>query len=159
MTKTGVLLDTSFFIRLMDERDPLHHNALGYFKYFLEKDYELFISTIAVAEYCVKGEIDELPLKNLRILPFNLDHAQKSGNLAEIVFREKGKLELSQRAIIPNDTKLFAQANQEKGISFYLSSDFESIKIHQILKEKGAVNFGFIDLRIPYNESFGILGL
>lgn len=38
MTKQGVLLDTSFIIRLMDESDPLHKNAVGYFKHFLEND-------------------------------------------------------------------------------------------------------------------------
>ncbi|WP_100629846.1 type II toxin-antitoxin system VapC family toxin [Algoriphagus formosus] len=159
MTKQGVLLDTSFFIRLMDERDPLHLNALGYFKYFLENDYELFISTIAIAEYCVRGEIDELPLKNLRVLPFNLEHARRSGIFAEIIFKEKGKMEIIQRAIIPNDTKLFAQANQEKGIAFYLTSDSESKKIYHLLQKNGIVNFAFIDLNIPYHEAFGILDL
>jgi predicted nucleic acid-binding protein len=83
MIKQGVLLDTSFFIRLMDESEPLHKNALGYFRYFLESDFELFISTIAIAEYCVRGKLDELPLRNLKILPFNLDHAEKTGELAE----------------------------------------------------------------------------
>lgn len=159
MTKSGVLLDTSFFIRLMDDRDPLHLNALGYFKYFLENGFELFVSTIAIAEYCVRGKIDELPLRNLKVLPFNLDHAQKSGAFAEIVFKEKARLGSIPRTIIPNDTKLFAQAHQEKGIGFYLSSDSESKKIHQILREKGLVNFDFIDLKNPHHEAFGILDL
>ena len=34
--KDKVLLDTSFFIRLLNDEDPLHENALGYFKYFLQ---------------------------------------------------------------------------------------------------------------------------
>lgn len=33
----GVLLDTSFFIRLLNANDPLHNNAMGFFKYFLEQ--------------------------------------------------------------------------------------------------------------------------
>ncbi len=158
MTKAGVLLDTSFFIRLLDDRDPLHPNALGYFKYFLENDFELYISTISVAEYCVRGKLEELPLMNLKILPFNLDHAQKSGIMAKIIFTEKGKMGLSQRNIIPNDTKLFAQADRVKEISFYLSSDSESKKIHQVLRDKGLVNFDFIDLKNPFGETFGVLG-
>lgn len=30
--KHSVLLDTSFFIRLLNDEDPLHSNALGYFQ-------------------------------------------------------------------------------------------------------------------------------
>ncbi len=33
----SVLLDTSFFIRLLNEDDKLHENAIDYFKYFLEQ--------------------------------------------------------------------------------------------------------------------------
>lgn len=32
------------------------------------------ISTIAIAEFCVKAEITDLPLRNLQILPFNYNH-------------------------------------------------------------------------------------
>jgi predicted nucleic acid-binding protein len=159
MIKQGVLLDTSFFIRLMDESEPLHKNALGYFRYFLESDFELFISTIAIAEYCVRGKLDELPLRNLKILPFNLDHADKTGELAEEVFKEKNRLSLSQRNIIPNDIKLFAQAAIEKSIMYYLSSDSESNKIYTLLREKKLINFEFIDFNHSFGERFGILEL
>ena len=50
MEQDCVLLDTSFFIRLLNEEDPLHNNALGYFRYFLEHDFMIKISTIAIAE-------------------------------------------------------------------------------------------------------------
>ena len=32
----NVLLDTSFFIRLLKENDPLHQNARQYYQYFIE---------------------------------------------------------------------------------------------------------------------------
>jgi len=35
----------------------------------------LEVSTISIAEYCVRGSLDELPLMNVQIIPFNLDHA------------------------------------------------------------------------------------
>lgn len=159
MNNQRVLLDTSFFIRLLDESDPLHRNAIGYFKYFLEKEFELLISTIGVAEYCVRGNLDELPLRNLKILPFNLDHAQKTGELAKFIFENKGKLTLSNRNLIPNDTKLFAQAEKEPGVSIYLSSDGESKKIHSLLRSHGLVKFDFFDLNTPYDEAFGVLDL
>lgn len=36
MTQTSVLLDTSFFIRLLNPEEKLHKNALRYYRYFLE---------------------------------------------------------------------------------------------------------------------------
>ncbi len=84
--KHSVLLDTSFFVRLLNDKDILHKNAKGYFKYFLENDITLKISTISIAEYCVKGKIDELPLINLQIIPFNLNHAVRTGEFAEAIF-------------------------------------------------------------------------
>lgn len=158
MKVNGVLLDTSFFIRFLNDADPLFKNALKYYKYFLNNDIKMYISTISIAEYCVGGSISELPLRNLAILPFNLNHASKTGEIAKIVFTKKGKLKLSERNIIPNDSKLFSQADVEKNINYYLSSDTESIKIYNLLQEEGQKpNFHFIDLNIPPNEYFGYL--
>lgn len=68
--KHSVLLDTSFFIRLLNDEDRLHKNAVGYYKYFLENNIVLKVSTITIAEYCVLGKLDDLPLKNIQILVF-----------------------------------------------------------------------------------------
>jgi len=46
----------------------------------------MLISTVSIAEYCIGGDIHELPLKNLQIVPFNLNHAQRTGE-----FAKKGK--------------------------------------------------------------------
>lgn len=134
MTHKAVLLDTSFFLRFLNDSDPLFKNADGYFRYFLEKEITMMISTISIAEYCVGGDVHELPLKNLQIVPFNLDHAKRTGEFAKIVFQNKNKLQLRERNIIPNDTKLFAQADTEVAVEFYLSSDLESQKNLQINK-------------------------
>ena len=160
MKVNGVLLDTSFFIRFLNDADPLFRNALEYYKYFLSNEIKMYISTISIAEYCVGGSISELPLRNLAILPFNLNHATKTGEIAKIVFTKKGKLKLAERNIIPNDSKLFSQADVEKNIIYYLSSDTESIKIYNLLQEEGQKpSFNFIDLNIPPNEYFGYLDL
>jgi len=76
----------------------------------------MIVSTIAIAEYCVGGDVHELPLKNIQILPFNLNHSQKTGEFAKIAFQAKnnGILQVNKRVIIPNDTKLFAQTNRKK---------------------------------------------
>lgn len=155
----SVLLDSSFFLRFLNDSDPLFSNADGYFKYFIQQEIAMVISTISIGEYCVKGDIHELPLKNLQILPFNIDHAKRAGQFARIVFDNKGSLQVSQRIIIPNDTKLFAQADCEPGIELYLSSDTESLKVFQLLKQHTTTRFQFVDLNIPYTQTFGILGL
>lgn len=159
MTHKAVLLDTSFFLRFLNDSDPLFKNADGYFRYFLQKEITMMISTISIAEYCVGGDAHELPLRNLQIIPFNLDHSKRTGEFAKIVFQNKGKLNLKERNIIPNDTKLFAQAHCEKAIEFYLSSDTESFKIYTLLRQETSLKFQFIDLNTPHNETFRVLDL
>ena len=159
MTRKAVLLDTSFFLRFLNESDPLFKNADNYFRYFIQKEIIMMLSTISIAEYCVGGDIHELPLRNLQIVPFNLDHSKRTGEFAKIVFQNKNKLKIKERNIIPNDTKLFAQADIEKSVEFYLSSDLESLKIYNLLKSELNTKFQFIDLNIPYNQTFGILDL
>lgn len=161
MMHKSVLLDTSFFLRFLNDKDALFNNADGYFRYFIQNEINMMISTISIAEYCVGGNINELPLRNLQIIPFNLDHSKRTGEFAKFAFeaKKKGSLDVSNRNIIPNDTKLFAQADVEKSIEFYLSSDIESLKVYNLIKEKLKPKFQFIDLNIPYNQTFGILDL
>jgi hypothetical protein len=155
----SVLLDTSFFLRFLNEGDPLFKNADGYFRYFIKEEITMMISTISIAEYCVGGDIHELPLRNLQIVPFNLDHSKRTGEFARIVFHNKGKLKLNERNIIPNDTKLFSQADCEKSVEFYVSSDSESFKIYNLLTIESNPKFQFIDLKVPHHEIFGLLDL
>ena len=159
MEQKCVLLDTSFFIRLLNEEDPLHDNALGYFRYFLEHDFIIKISTIAIAEYCVRGELTELPLKNILIVPFNFDHAQRAGKMIAEVYAEKKRrgATITQRAVFPSDTKMFAQADVESDINFYGTADVECRKVYDIIKaSEGNLSFDFIDINIPYNTFFGV---
>ena len=155
----NILLDTSFFIRLLNESDRLHKNALDYFRYCLEKDITLKCSTISIAEYCVGGNFDELPWRNLQVLPFNTNHGIRAGEFPRIVFKEKGRLEISNRNIIPNDSKLFAQADVDKTITHFMTSDQECKKIYKVLAKNLPLSFEIIDINMPYHERFGILGL
>jgi len=159
--KRAALLDTSFFLRFLNDSSPLFKNSDGYFRYFLQNEIDMLISTISIAEYCIGGDIHELPLKNLQIVPFNLNHAQRTGEFAKIAFQAKnaGTLQVSERKIIPNDTKLFAQADCEKTVEYYLSSDIESLKIYNLLKQTTQPKFSFLDLNIPHSEAFGLLDL
>lgn len=153
----SVLLDTSFFIRLLNPSDKLHSNALNYYKYFLTESITLKVSTISIAEYCV----DELSLKTLQILPFNLDHAVRTGEFAAVLFRENSiSIErIHPRAIIPNDSKLFAQAYTDKSVTHFVTSNKRSATTFSILKREVKPRFDLLDISTPYNEFFAVLPL
>lgn len=159
--KHSVMLDTSFFMRLLNDEDLLHSNALGYFKYFLENEINLKVSTISIAEYCVLGQLQDLPLRNIQILPFNLKDAQRTGDFAKIIFNENkiSTDKLSPRAIIPNDSKLFAQSDLDNTISHFVTSDIRSKNTFALLKNQISPKFEIITIDIPYSETFGILDL
>lgn len=143
MEQDCVLLDTSFFIRLLNEEDPLHNNALGYFRYFLEHDFVIKISTIAIAEYCVRGDV-----------------SQRAGKMIAEVYAEKKRrgATIAPRAVVPNDTKMFAQADVEPDINFYGTADVECKKVYKMIESaEGKLSFKFIDITIPYNAFFGEL--
>lgn len=159
--KHSVLLDTSFFIRLLNDRDSLHKNARDYFKYFLDQEIQTRISTISIAEYCIKGYIKDLPLRNLQIVPFNLDHALRTGEFASVIFKQKinSEIEIKPRHIIHNDAKLFAQADCDLPTSHFVTSDSSSQKIYSLLCREFKPRFQILDITTPYNEAFGVLDL
>jgi len=142
------LLDTSFFIRLLNEEGELHEAAKGFYKYLLNNGIQLAISTIAIAEYCVRREFSDLPMLNLLVVPFNIMHAKRAGTFANIVYENKQKqdIQITSRIIIPNDTKMFAQADEEK-MKYFISADTEAKKVYNVIKEHTNVSFQFIDIR------------
>lgn len=159
MSKRSVLLDTSFFLRLFDTNSPLHENAKAYYKYFLEHDIIIKISTIAIAEFCVKGEVTDLPLRNMQIIPFNFDHAQQAGKFFQIIWRRKKELGaiITPRCVVPNDTKMFAQADIDTTIESFISADSEAFKIYTLLVNGIQPRFNFIDINTPCNITYGEL--
>ena len=157
MEEKCILLDSSFFMRFVNDGDRYHQNALNYYKFFLENNFRLKCSTISIAEYCVKGKIDELPLKDLEILPFNINHAVKAGEFAYLVFANRDELQIENRAVIPNDSKLFAQAHIESEITSFATSDQKCIKVHNLLQQHFKVNFEIIDITESLSKNFGVL--
>ena len=157
----SVLLDTSFFLRFLNKNDILFGNADAYYKYFLEKEVAMVISSISIAEFCVRGTIEQLPLKNLQILPFNVNHAKRTGEFARVLFeaRQKGELEQTERLLISNDAKLFGQADQELKIKYFVTSDARSLKPFNVLKSSIELKFDIIDISQKHTETFGTLGL
>lgn len=156
--KESALLDTSFLIRLLSESNPLHEIAIHYYEYFLQEGNEMKVSTISIAEYCVKGSVDELPLRNLKVVPFNINHAIVAGKFAKIVFEQKRSKSIifENRNIIPNDSKLFAQAHCENSIKYFVTSDTEALKVMNTIGQniEGRLSFEHIDIHKDCAESF-----
>lgn len=153
--KCSVLLDTSFFIRLFNPNDALHNNAKEYYKYFLEHDIVLKISTIAIAEFCVRGDITDLPLRAMQIVPFNFTHAERAGEFMRLVLKHRSKSDSEiTRVVIPNDTKMFAQADLDDTIDSYVSADVQAKKVIALLKEGANPRFSYIDITTPCSQTF-----
>ena len=157
----GVLCDTGFLIRLSNPLEPLHANARGYLKYFLEEGHGVYVSTIALAEYGVRDKIGNLPMKYFRVVPFNIDHAQKAGEFAWTVFSKRDQLpaDAAQRVIIPNDTKMFAQAEVTPAITHYLTADQRCGAVYRLLEDSTALSFQIIALQDSHHQTFGELKL
>lgn len=136
------LLDTSFFFRLLDSNDILNSNAKAYYNYMLVNNFELYISTIAIAEFCVRNPIEHLPLKVLRVMPFNIFHTEEAGHIYGIILKEKERrgAERLKREVVQNDSKQFGQAVYE-AIDWYVSADTEAIKVYNIFKNSARRHF------------------
>lgn len=157
--KLGVLCDTGFLIRLNQPQDPLHANARGYLKHLLAGDHRIYVSTIALAEYAVRDKIENLPMRYLRVIPFNIDNAQKAGEFAATVFSQRDQIpeEITQRVIIPNDTKMFAQADVTESITHYLTADKKCEVIYRLIQNSTPIRFQILSLEIPHHQAFGEL--
>ena len=152
------MLDTSYLIRLLKDDEPLHESAKDYYQYFLQNGFILYVSTVAIAEYCVRGKLDELPFECVRVLPFNLDHAEKAGHYASTLFqaRTKGEYAPDNRLIIPNDTKLFAQASSV-GALYFVTADTNSSKAMDLLAKNNGFTVTHVDIRNPLSSFSGTL--
>jgi predicted nucleic acid-binding protein len=114
----GILLDTSFLITFANPARPQHAVARSYFRECLKRQIPIYLSTIAISEFQVKQSISDLPLRNLIVLPFNVDHARSCGHLIRQISRDAG----DDRVRVKDDFKLIAQCACE-GISHILSED------------------------------------
>ena len=173
MNYNRILLDTSVLIRLFNKRTGyFHEKATFWFDHLFSEKRQLKLSTIVIAEYCVcvDSPLENLPMKNFYPLNFKMEHAQRAGEFARILFSERKKNKSIEkkslnrniisndvnifdqaRNIISNDVNIFAQADVEENISHLLTFDKKSIKMFNILKEKlpGRVNFDILSDSSP----------
>ncbi len=70
--------------------------------------------------------------------------------------KRKGVVALENRVVIPNDTKILAQA-EEINVDLFIARDDNCEKVYQLMKENGLISFDYLDLRTPPNQFFGEL--
>lgn len=111
-----------------------------------------------MAEYYVRGQLDQLPFECVRVVPFNLNHAEKAGGFARTLYqaRNKGQYSPEQRLIIPNDTKIFAQA-ASIGALYFVTADTKSSKALTILERERGFSVTHVDIRKDLSEFSGNL--
>jgi predicted nucleic acid-binding protein len=114
----SVLLDTSFLITFADPKRPHHLAAQLYFRECVARQVPMFLSAIVASEFHVKQPYTSLPLRNLIVLPFNIDHAERCGDLVAQYPRDQG----DERVRVKDDFKLIAQCDFEE-ISHILTED------------------------------------
>lgn len=160
MNKLGissVMLDTSFCIRLMDKNDPLHQNALDYYKYFITEKITMHISTVAVAEYAVGDDPSNLPLNNLQIETFDFLDGKTAGSFHKEISGDNSNIQGYNRRIIANDVKILAQIKTKK-IDAIVSKDLNSLRKYiNPLTSRSLLDVKFIDLNTPLNQALGQL--
>lgn len=118
----GVLLDTSFLITFSVPERPHHEIARQYFRECIRQQVPMYLSTIAISEFQVRQSINDLPLRNFIVLPFNIDHAMRCGVLVAQHPRDDG----DDRVRVKDDFKLIAQCECEQ-ITHVLSEDASTL--------------------------------
>ena len=149
MSLDGALVDTSFLISLVKPTEQNHSAAKSYYKGCLERQIPLYLSTIVISEFTVKQAVTDLGLRNYFVLPFNIDHAIKAGQLGPLVERDPA----DARTVVKDDVKLIAQCACE-GISHLLTGDKALAKYMYKLRDGGQLSTLPIVLRDDYDEAW-----
>lgn len=118
----SVLLDTSFLISLSDPTRAHHAAAVQYYKECVHRQVPMYLSTIVISEFQVKQAINDLPLRNFVVLPFNVDHAMRCG----LIIRSMDRDLEDDRVRVKDDFKLLAQCDCE-AISHLISEDVSTL--------------------------------
>lgn len=118
----SVLLDTSFLISFSDPERPNHSVAMAYYRECVRRQIPMYLSTIVISEFQVKQAINDLPMRNFVVLPFNVDHAMKCG----LMIRNMARDPEDDRVRVKDDFKLLAQCDCE-AISHLISEDASTL--------------------------------
>lgn len=121
-----VSLDTSFLISFADPSRPHHEVAKEYFRHCFSGQIPMWISVVAAGEFEVRQPVRDLPLRNLRIQPYNLPHAIRAAEMFRKLKDAGDRHPDDTRPIIINDLKILAQAEEEQ-IPVILTEDARTL--------------------------------
>lgn len=153
----SILIDTSFCIRLLKSNDELHQNVKDYFKYFLEKKIDIYLSSIVIAEYAVKDDPKNLPLDFVKIIPFDFFDGKTAGEFHSVILNHKDQIVNIERNVIKDDCKLIAQL-YNRNIQGYITKDRKSFnQIIAPIQTSKTFSVELLDLAIPLREYTGEL--
>lgn len=146
----SILLDTSYLITLADPARPQHDTATRYLREALAQGCPLYLSAIVASEFQVGQAVTDLPLRNLQVLPFNIDHAMTAGNLMRLLQRDRG----DDRVAVKDDIKLLAQMVCES-ITHILTEDANTlVKYLDRLRGQGQLSARAIVLAQGFDASW-----
>jgi hypothetical protein len=118
----SALLDTSFLISLSDPTRSNYATAVAYYRECVRRQVPMYLSAIVISEFQVKQAINDLPLRNFVVLPFNVDHAMRCGLIIRQMTRDRD----DDRVRVKDDFKLLAQCDCES-ISHLISEDASTL--------------------------------
>ncbi|MDD5271300.1 MAG: PIN domain-containing protein [Methylovulum sp.] len=146
----SVLLDTSFLISLSDRTRPNHLVASHYYRYLLEQGIPIYFSAIVAAEFAIKEDIADLPLRNFRVLPFNITHSREAARIWNLLVKHDDG---DNRVVVKDDVKIIAQAVHEK-IPLILTEDAKTFyKYCERLRTSHQLNIRAIKLVDGFDPS------
>ena len=146
----SVLLDTSFLISLSDPTRAHHGVALAYYREWVRRQVPMYLSTIVISEFQVKQAINDLPLRNFVVLPFNVDHAMRCG----LIIRQMARDPEDDRVRVKDDFKLLAQCDCE-AISHLISEDASTLgKYLDRARDSGLVSARIVLLKDGFDTAW-----
>lgn len=144
------MLDTSFLITLSDPTRSNHASAVQYYRECVQRQVPMYLSTIVISEFQVKQAINDLPLRNFVVLPFNVDHAMLCG----MIIRKMARDPEDDRVRVKDDFKLLAQCECEL-ISHLISEDASTLaKYLERSREAGLTTTRAVLLRNSFDASW-----
>lgn len=129
---------------------PHHAAAVSYYRECARRQVAMCLSTIVVSEFQVKQAINDLPLRNFVMLPFNVDHAMRCG----LVIRQMPRDVADDRVRVKDDFKLLAQCDCE-AITHLISEDASTLaKYLDRARETGLASTRTVLLRDGFDEAW-----
>ena len=95
---------------------------MQYYRECVHRQVPMYLSTIVISEFQVKQAINDLPLRNFVVLPFNIDHAMLCG----VIIRNMARDPEDDRVRVEDDFKLLAQCECEL-VSHLISEDASTL--------------------------------